>query len=92
MKKIDVLRASCANGDYYAALRLAASFPRLAPKHVNAIKQGWSAASNPVFYREIGKDPAKLVAEGVVALMDEYKPAGVVWPAFDPKIIKDLVG
>lgn len=91
-KKIDILRANCANGDYYAALRLAASFPRLAPKHRDAIKGAWSAASNPGFYREIGKDPANLVALGVVALMDEYKPAGDVWPVFEPNNIKDLMG
>lgn len=70
-KKIDVLHGYMAAGDWVAALRLAARFPRLG-EHKDAITRGWAALQNPTFYKEIGKDPDALVAAGVAALKERY--------------------
>jgi len=73
-KKIDVLRRLMAAKDWHRALRLAAAFPRLG-EHADAIRQGWAAASNPGFYRQIRKDPEALVAAGIRALCERYSSA-----------------
>ena len=70
-RKIDTLRRLIAAGDWRRALRLAAAFPRLGD-HAVAIRRGWSAASNPDFYRQIGKNPDALVAAGIAALRERY--------------------
>jgi hypothetical protein len=81
-KKIDQLRELCAQGDYHAALRLAASWPRLGV-YKEEIQRGWAAASNPRTYAEMGLDPLALARTGVEALRASYCPKGVSWPAFD---------
>ena len=58
-------------GDWYGALSMAAKFPRLG-EHDEPIRLGWSAASNPGFYRQIRKDPDALVAKGIQALRERY--------------------
>ena len=60
-----------AAGDWPAALRLAATFPRLGD-HRDAITRGREACARPDFYRQIGKDPDALVAAGVAALKARY--------------------
>lgn len=71
IKAIDRLREYMAAGQYRKALQLAASWPRLG-EHKEAIEQGWAAASNPDFYREIGKDPEELEARGIAAIRERY--------------------
>jgi len=58
-------------GDYRAALKLAASWPRLA-HHKDRIQRGWSAATNPEFYREIEQDPDRLYRAGLAAVAERY--------------------
>ena len=70
-RKIDQLIAAMRGGDYRAALRVAARFPRLG-EHRDAIVRGWQALQTPEFYREIGRDPEALVASGVAALQERY--------------------
>lgn len=69
--KMDLLREAAAEGDWYAALRIAARFPRLG-KQKEAITRGWAALQNPGMYREMGQDPEELVALGIKALRERY--------------------
>jgi hypothetical protein len=71
VKKIDILRDYMWQGDWRAALSLAAKFPRLG-EHKCAITQGDAALKNPGFYRQIGKDPEQLKQAGVAALKARY--------------------
>jgi len=70
-KKIVTLRRHMARGDWRMALRLAASFGQLGA-HKAAIKRAHEAYTNGDFYRQIGKDPDALIAEGIAALKDRY--------------------
>ena len=85
IKKIDTLRTHCDNGNWKAALRLAASWPRLGD-HKIAIQQGWAAMSNPNFYEEIGKDPQALIDAGVAALRAAYARPTDSWNKPAPTI------
>ena len=69
--KIAQLRAMAAAGDWPAALRLAAKFPRLG-EHGPAIKRAHEAIAHPAFWRHIGKDPEALVLAGIEALRERY--------------------
>lgn len=68
---IQKLRELWEAGEYRKALKLAASWPRL-NEHAGAIHQGWAAASNPCFYRQLGKNPTALYVAGLRALADRY--------------------
>ena len=65
------LKALMAAGDYRAALKLAAGWPRLGA-HKAPIERGWAALTNPKFYEEIGKNPDTLVAAGIAAIRERY--------------------
>lgn len=69
--KLARLKALWAAGDYRAALKLAAGWPRLG-RHRDAIRRGWAAASNPTFYRELGQDPDALYQAGLQAVAERY--------------------
>ncbi len=69
--KLEKLKKMWAAGDYRAALKLAASWPRLGI-HKNTIQQGWAAISNQDFYQQIGKDPLALYVAGLKAVSDRY--------------------
>lgn len=69
--QLSKLKALMAQGDYRAALKLAAGWPRLGA-HKAPIERAWAALTNPEFYREIGKDPEALVAAGVAAIRERY--------------------
>lgn len=69
--KLAQLKDHMATGNHRAALKLAASWPRLG-EHKDAIQLGWSAMSNPRFYRDINKDPDALVAAGLAAIRERY--------------------
>lgn len=70
--KLDKLKELWASGQYRAALKLAASWPRLGT-HKEAITRGWAAATNPGLYRGMGKDPGKLYADGLHAVAARYE-------------------
>lgn len=69
--KLAKLKKLWASGDYRAALKLAASWPRLG-SHKKRITQAWAATSNPDFYRQMGKDPDELCADGLCAVAERY--------------------
>ncbi len=69
--KLSRLLELMADGDNRAALKLAASFPRLG-NHKEPITRGWAAIQSPDFYRQIGKDPDALVVAGVEAIRERY--------------------
>ena len=68
---LEKLRALWAAGKCLQALKLAAGWARLG-EHKNRIERGWSAAANPEFYREIGRDPDAMVADGLMAIRERY--------------------
>jgi hypothetical protein len=70
-RKIDALRAYMAAEEWDAALRLAASWPRLGA-HELAIRRGWEACARPDFQRQLKRDPAKLREAGIAALRERY--------------------
>jgi hypothetical protein len=70
-KKIDQLRAMMDAGDWPAAIKFAARFPRLG-EHEKPIRQASSAMLSPGMYRGMGKDPDALIEAGKRALIDRY--------------------
>lgn len=73
--KLARLRAFMAAGAWDRALALAARFPRLGAQG-DAIRRGHEAAARPDFYRQIGRDPAALLAAGIAALQARYAVTG----------------
>lgn len=71
MKKVDILRALINSKQYDKALAMAAKFPRLG-KHKDAIVLGHEARVHRDMYKQLGKDPDKLVADGIKALIKKY--------------------
>jgi hypothetical protein len=71
VKKIEILRAHMAAGEWQKALALAARFQQLGA-HRDQIKRAHEAHTNARFYAQIGKDPAALIAEGIAALKARY--------------------
>lgn len=65
------LKTHWAAGEYRAALKLAAGWPRLGVQK-GAIQQGWAAVSNERFYRQLGKDPVALYRAGLAAVAERY--------------------
>ena len=74
MAKIDDLRVMMQAEDWPGALRRAARFPRLGALD-EPIRLGWSAMSNPGFYRQIHKDPDAMIQAGIQALRERYSSA-----------------
>ncbi len=70
-KKIDQLRALMAAGDWRAALAMAAKFKRNG-EHAHAITRAYDAYQRPDFQRQIGRDPERLIADGIAALEARY--------------------
>ena len=70
--KLEKLKKMWAAGDYRAALKLAASWPRLGD-HKGAIQRGWAAVTHESIYRQMGKDPEELYRAGLVAVADRYE-------------------
>jgi|WetSurMetagenome_2_1015567.scaffolds.fasta_scaffold1245166_1 hypothetical protein len=61
------LVAAMARQDWATAFRLAISLPRLGPVRT-PLERGRDALLRPDFYRQVGLDPARLVADAVDAL------------------------
>lgn len=72
MTQLSQLKQFMKEGNHRAALKLAAGWSRLG-EHKKQIQQGWSALQNPKFYKEIGKDPDKLVECGIQSIRERYK-------------------
>ena len=70
--KLSKLKTAWGSGNKFEALRIASSFGRLG-KHEKDIMTGWTAANNPKFYTQIGKDPDALLEKAYEALIDKYK-------------------
>lgn len=70
-RKIDQLRALMAEGNWARALSLAAKFADLG-SHKERIVRGHEAGAHPGFYSQLGKDPAALVQDGILALQERY--------------------
>ena len=63
------LEALLKKGDFTKALSLAAKFPKLG-EHKEQIRLGHEANQHPSFYKQIGKNPDQLVADGIAALKE----------------------
>jgi hypothetical protein len=69
--KLSIVRRHMQSGEWQAAVRLAARFPRLG-EHRNAILDAHSAYTNPRFVAQLGKNPAALQDAGRAALLDRF--------------------
>jgi hypothetical protein len=58
--KTERIRTALANGDWLSALRTASRFHDRSNDTL-AFKRGFDAHQHPDFYRQLGKDPEKLV-------------------------------
>lgn len=73
--QLEKLKQLMAASEHRAALKLAAGWAQLG-EHKEAIERGWAAATNPNFYREIGKDPVILQLQGITAIRERYGIVG----------------
>lgn len=69
--KLSRLRAAAAAGDWSRALSIANRFADLGT-HKAEITRAHCAIQNPAFYKQLGQDPATLVAAGIAALKVRY--------------------
>lgn len=69
--KISILRKHMIDGDWPAAIRLAAKFPQLGAEAAD-ITRAKDALLRPGFYRQIGNRPSILIAKGRAALERRY--------------------
>jgi hypothetical protein len=70
--KLSQLKARWATGDMLGALRIAARFPKLGSEK-DVISRAWEASQRPSFYRQIGRDPERLVEEGLDAMRTKWE-------------------
>jgi hypothetical protein len=66
--KSNQVRAAWAAGDRTRALRIAARFFDRSDA-TKAFKRGMDAHNNPSFYRQLGKDPDRIVADALEILV-----------------------
>jgi hypothetical protein len=69
--KLATLRRLHGAGDVIGALKIAARFPVLGDDKA-AITRGWEAAARPGLYAQMGRCPAALVMQGVLAMRRKY--------------------
>ena len=70
--KLSRLREAAKAGDWTRALAIAARFQDLGDEK-EAIQRAHNARLRASFYRQIGKDPDGLFAEGIKALKKRYQ-------------------
>ncbi|WP_306150724.1 hypothetical protein [Roseovarius sp. MMSF_3281] len=70
-RKTDLLREALREGREIDALRIAKSFRMLGDFKV-AVQRGWDAYQNPRFARSLGRDPDRLVKQGIEAVRSLY--------------------
>lgn len=73
--KLSTLTEHMAAGRYRKAISLAAGWHELG-QHKAEITRARSALTSPAMYRDMGHDPAALVAQGIVALRVRYDLPG----------------
>ena len=71
--KMDQLKAAALAQDWPAALRIAARFPRLGDDATAIRRANDCLTGRASFYRQIGRDPEMLVAEGIDALRRRWR-------------------
>ena len=87
ISKTGRIHAASAAGNRIGALRIAARvFDR---SHVTKIfKRGMDAYNNPAFYRQLGKDPDRIVAAALQTLAGNSStlgaPPSIIWAAAKP--------
>jgi len=69
--KTDRMRAAWAAGDRIGALRIAARFFDRSFE-TRTFKRGMATHNNPSFYRQLGKDPAQIVADALDVLAKRF--------------------
>jgi len=69
--KTDQIRAAWHAGDRIGALRIAARFFDRSIGTVT-FKRGMDAYNNPDFYRQLGKDPERLMAAALEVLVKKF--------------------
>lgn len=69
--KISQLLQYMAERNYRAAVKLAASWPRLG-EHKATIERAWAAYTHPEFYRSLGQDPEKMIQDGLDSIRERY--------------------
>jgi hypothetical protein len=69
--KCDRIRAAWAAGDLISALRIAARFFDRSIE-TKTFKRGMAAYNNPDFYRQLGRNPDRIVAEALDALARKF--------------------
>ena len=73
--KLSKLLAHAKKGEWQEALRIAARFPQLGDQKA-AILRAHEAYGNAAFYRQIGRNPDALIADGIAALKTRYMLIG----------------
>lgn len=70
--KISQVRAAMDAGDWETAVSIASKFGRLGAER-DAILRAQAALQNPSFYRQIKRDPDKIINEGKAALVARFE-------------------
>lgn len=70
-RKLDAVVAAMRRGDWPQAIKLAAKFQDLGAEKA-AILKAREALLRPGFQKQLGRDPAQLIAEGKAALQRRY--------------------
>jgi len=71
--KTDRIRTALANGDWLSALRAASHFYDRSTDTI-AFKRGFDAYQHPQFYRQLAKDPDKMVEAAMTRLRARFAP------------------
>jgi len=70
-RKVDQVRDAWATGDRIGALRFAARFFDRS-KETKSFKRGMAAHNNPGFYRQLGKEPDRMVHDALEVLARRF--------------------
>jgi hypothetical protein len=70
--KTERIRTALANDDWLAALRVASRFHDRS-NDTMTFKRGFDAYQHPEFYRQLGKDPEKLVGAAMERLQARFR-------------------
>lgn len=74
-RKLDAVLDAMRADNWPLAIRLAAKFQRLGAESL-PIMRAQEALARPDFQRQLGRDPAELIAAGKAALIRRYGNAG----------------
>jgi hypothetical protein len=70
--KTELIRTALDRGDWLSALRVASRFHDRSDDTLT-FKRGFDAYRHPDFYRQLGKDPEKLVDAAVTRLLARFR-------------------